>query len=62
KEKIDLDDLKEAKDKLQEKAMALATRVYEEAAKANNTEEVKEEKEDKKSKKDDAEEADYEEK
>ena len=65
KEKIDLDDLKEAKDKLQEKAMALATRVYEEAAKANNTEDVKEEKEDKKSKKDDendAEEADYEEK
>ena len=62
KEKIDLDDLKEAKDKLQEKAMALATRVYEEAAKANNTEDVKEEKKDKKSKKDDAEEADYEEK
>ena len=62
KEKIDLDDLKEAKDKLQEKAMALATRVYEEAAKANNTEDVKEEKEDKKSKKDDTEEADYEEK
>ena len=65
KEEINLDDLKEAKDKLQEKAMALATRVYEEAAKANNTEDVKEEKEDKKSKKDDendAEEADYEEK
>ena len=62
KEKIDLDDLKEAKDKLQEKAMALATRVYEEAAKANQEAEAKEEKEDKKSKKDDTEEADYEEK
>ena len=62
KEEIDLDDLKEAKDKLQEKAMALATRVYEEAAKANQEAEAKEEKEDKKSKKDDTEEADYEEK
>ena len=65
KEELDLDDLKEAKDKLQEKAMALATRIYEEAAKANQEEESKEEKEDKKSKKskkDDTEEADYEEK
>ncbi|MBD9105279.1 molecular chaperone DnaK [bacterium] len=32
-EKNDLDDIKSKKDKLQEKAMALATRVYEEAAK-----------------------------
>lgn len=62
KDEIDLDDLKEAKEKLQEKAMALATRVYEEAAKANQEEEAKEEKKDKKSKKDDTEEADYEEK
>ncbi len=62
KEELDLDDLKEAKDKLQEKAMALATRVYEEAAKANQEEEPKEDKKEKKSKKDDTEEADYEEK
>ena len=34
-EKDNIDDIKAAKDKLQEKAMALATRVYEEAAKAN---------------------------
>ena len=43
-EKSDLDDIKSKKDKLQEKAMALATRVYEEAAKqqqsnTNTTEE-----------------------
>ena len=43
-EKNDLDDIKSKKDKLQEKAMALATRVYEEAAKqqpsnTNTTEE-----------------------
>ena len=56
--------LKEAKDKLQEKAMALATRVYEEAAKQNQEAEAKDS-EDKKSKQNDekdAEEADYEEK
>ena len=34
-EKDDIEDIKSKKDKLQEKAMALATRVYEEAAKAN---------------------------
>ena len=59
-EKDNIDDIKKAKDKLQEKAMALASRVYEEAAKANqannqesaNTEE----------KKDDVKEAEYEEK
>ena len=63
KEEIDLDDLKEAKDKLQEKAMELATRIYQQAQ-TENTEEESEEKEDKKSKKskdDDTEEADYEE-
>ena len=62
KEELDLDDLKEAKDKLQEKAMALATRIYEEAAKANQEEAKEEDKKEKKSKKDDTEEADYEEK
>ena len=59
-EKDNIDDIKSSKDKLQEKAMALASRVYEEAAKANqannqgnaNTEE----------KKDDVKEAEYEEK
>ena len=59
-EKDNIDDIKKAKDKLQEKAMALASRVYEEAAKANqnasnneaNTSE----------KKDDVKEAEYEEK
>ena len=34
-EKDNIDDIKKAKDKLQEKAMALASRVYEEAAKSN---------------------------
>ena len=34
-EKDNIDDIKNAKEKLSEKAMALATRVYEEAAKAN---------------------------
>ena len=47
-EKGDIDDIKSKKEKLQEKAMALATKVYEEAAKARqaesaNTEEAKEE-------------------
>ena len=37
-EKDDIDDIKEAKDKLQEKAMALATKAYEEAAKARQAE------------------------
>ena len=65
----DIDKIKEEKEKLQEKAMALASKVYEEAAKERqaqeNTEE-KEEKEDKKDKKkkkkdNDVEEADIEE-
>ena len=47
-DKGDIDDIKSKKEKLQEKAMALATKVYEEAAKARqaesaNTEEAKEE-------------------
>ena len=42
-DKNDIDEIKSSKDKLQEKAMALATRVYEEAAKqqqSSNTEEA----------------------
>ena len=64
----DIDKIKEEKEKLQEKAMALATKVYEQAAKEHQTEEVednedKEAKKDKKKKKkdDDVEEADIEE-
>ena len=65
----DIDKIKEEKEKLQEKAMALASKVYEEAAKERQQETSKdedEEKEDKKDKKkkkkdDDVEEADIEE-
>ena len=63
----DIDKIKEEKEKLQEKAMALATKVYEQAAKEHQEEateeESKEEKKDKKKKKkdDDVEEADIEE-
>ena len=65
----DIDKIKEEKEKLQEKAMALASKVYEEAAKERQTQEEpeeKDEKEDKKDKKkkkkdDDVEEADIEE-
>jgi len=61
----DIDDIKEKKEKLQEKTMALATKVYEEAAKTRQAEEQEEEKEEKKDKKkkkdDDVEEADIEE-
>ena len=65
----DIDKIKEEKEKLQEKAMALASKVYEEAAKerqAQEDTEEKDEKEDKKDKKkkkkdDDVEEADIEE-
>jgi len=67
-EKDDIDDIKNKKDKLQEKAMSLATKVYEQAAKERQTESDKKEdknndkEEDKKSKKsDDVEEADIEE-
>ena len=63
----DMDDIKKYKEKLQEKAMALATKVYENAAKERqqeeSTEEKKDSKKDKKSKKsdDDVQEADIEE-
>lgn len=63
----DIDKIKEEKEKLQEKAMALATKVYEQAAKEHQEEateeESKEEKKNKKKKKkdDDVEEADIEE-
>ena len=69
-EKGDIEEIKSEKEKLQEKAMALATKVYEEAAKKRQAEEnessddeEKEEKKDKKKKKkdDDVEEADIEE-
>ena len=39
-EKDDMDDIKSKKDKLNETAMAFATKVYEEAAKQNKTEET----------------------
>ena len=59
----DIEDIKAKTEKLNESAMALATKVYEEAAKANQAEQPEEEKEDKKkSKKDDVMDADYEEK
>ena len=64
-EKDDIDDIKAKTEKLNESAMALATKVYEEAAKKaeqEQKEETKEEKEDKKSKKDDVVDADFEEK
>ena len=67
----DIDDIKEGKEKLQEKAMALAAKVYEQTAKdrqeeSNDDEEEEEEKTSKKDKKkkkkdDDVEEADIEE-
>ena len=66
-EKDDIDEIKEKKEKLQESAMKLATKVYEEAAKSRQAEEKntetdkKEEKKDKKKKSDDVEEADIEE-
>ena len=65
----DLDEIKEKKEALQEKAMALATKVYEQAQKDYQTEngdtesnEEEEEKPKKKNKDKDVEEADYEEK
>ena len=71
-EKGDIDDIKEGKEKLQETAMGLAAKVYENAAKERQEEEKEDsnddEKEEKKSKKkkskkddDDVEEADIEE-
>ena len=66
-EKDDIEDIKSKTEKLNESAMALATKVYEEAAKAQQaeateSEEETESKKDKKSKKDDVMDADYEEK
>ncbi len=65
-EKNDLEEIKTKKEALQEKAMALATRVYEEAAKKAQAEQANQEEEatdDKKSKKDKkVKDADYEEK
>ncbi len=64
-EKNDIEEIKAKKDALNESAMKLATKAYEEAAKANQTEATAEasENEDKKAKKDDdVEEASYEEK
>ena len=68
-EKEDIDDIKEKKEKLQEKTMALATKVYEEAAKERQAESNDEDDDDKKSNKskkskkddDDVQEADIEE-
>ncbi len=69
-EKDDIDEIKEKKESLQEKAMKLATKVYEEAAKNRQAEETADEKDDdeddkkdkkKKKKDDDVEEADIEE-
>ena len=61
-EKDDIDKIKDAKDELLKKANELATKVYEEAAKQNQTETpTEEEKEDKKDK-DDVVDAEYEEK
>ena len=64
-EKDDMDDIKSKTEALNETAMALATKVYEEASKKQaeeNKDEAKEDKEDKKDKKDDVVDADYEEK
>ncbi len=65
-EKDDVEDIKAKTEKLNESAMALATKVYEEAAKKaqeeQGKEDTKENKEDKKSKKDDVMDADFEEK
>ena len=64
-EKDDIEDIKSKTEKLNESAMALATKVYEEAAKKAESEkqdDTKEENTDKKSKKDDVMDADYEEK
>ena len=59
-EKNDLEDIKAKKEKLQETAMAFATKVYEEAAKANQANEESESSDS--DKKDDVQEAEFEEK
>ena len=58
-----MDDIKSKKDKLNETAMAFATKVYEEAAKQNKTEETSSDEESGSNKKDDnIKDAEYEEK
>lgn len=58
----DIDAIKKAKDELQEKAMALATKVYEEAAKANQANQDSSANDSSEDTKDDVQEASYEEK
>ena len=58
----DIEEIKSLKEKLQEKAMALATKVYEEAAKANQAAQGSDAEEETSSKKDNVQEASYEEK
>ncbi len=58
----DVEDIKKATEDLKEKAMALATKVYEEAAKANQTSQEATEESDTDSKRDNVQEASYEEK
>ncbi len=60
-DKNDIEDIKSKKEKLQEKAMALATKVYEQAAKERQSEEQTDAREDKNEKNDDIKEADVEE-
>ena len=60
--KNDLDDIKAKKDKLQEKAMALATKVYENVQKENQANSNANNSEDTSDKKDDVKDADFEEK
>ena len=57
----DIDEIKKVKDELQEKTMSLATKVYEEAAKANQTNQETESSDDN-DKHDNVQEASYEEK
>ena len=61
-EKDDIDEIKKLKDELQEKAMALATKVYEETAKANQANGGEAPADDDSSKDDNVQEATYEEK
>ena len=61
-EKDDIDDIKSKTEKLNESAMALATKVYEEASKKAQAEEKESSSDNEKSKKDDVMDADYEEK
>jgi len=60
-DKNDIEDIKSKKEKLQEKAMALATKVYEQAAKERQAESSEEKGSEKEDKKDEVKEADIEE-